>query len=377
MPGGRRAILSVSDKHGVVDLARGLVSLGYELLATDGTAKALRTAGVPVRGVSEYTGHPEVLGGRVKTLHPKVFAGILAPAGDEPDLARHGVEPVDLVVANLYPFEETIANPRGGPPGAGVEGGGARARGVRVPERLRRRDLQLPGPPERGGLPARPPDRASEGRGPPLWREPVPEGGDVPRCRPVRVRGDRGEAGREGARVQQLRRPGRGPPGGRGLRPSRGGRREAHEPVRRRPRGHARGRVPRRARRGPRVRVRRRRGPEPNRGPRDREGDEGTRARRGDRAGLRGGGARGPEGEEEGGVPRDADPGRVPGGPRPRHGPRPRGRPPPDDGVPRVPARGVEGRHEGPPDRGPAPGHGLRRPGEPLREVELNRPPAR
>ncbi|HEY4704779.1 MAG TPA: bifunctional phosphoribosylaminoimidazolecarboxamide formyltransferase/IMP cyclohydrolase [Thermoplasmata archaeon] len=111
MPGGRRAILSVSDKHGVVDLARGLVSLGYELLATDGTAKALRAAGVPVRGVSEYTGHPEVLGGRVKTLHPKVFAGILAPAGDEPDLARHGVEPVDLVVANLYPFEETIAKP--------------------------------------------------------------------------------------------------------------------------------------------------------------------------------------------------------------------------------------------------------------------------
>src|SRR3972149_3396101 len=85
MPGGRRAILSVSDKHGVVDLARGLVSLGYELLATDGTAKALRAAGVPVRGVSEYTGHPEVLGG--------------------------GVGPVDLVVANLYPFEETIAKP--------------------------------------------------------------------------------------------------------------------------------------------------------------------------------------------------------------------------------------------------------------------------
>src|SRR4030067_3141216 len=97
MPGGRRAILSVSDKHGAVDLARGLVSLGYELLATDGTAKALRAAGVPVRGVSEYTGHPEVLGGRVKTLHPKVFAGILAPAGDEPDLAPPGGEPAGVV----------------------------------------------------------------------------------------------------------------------------------------------------------------------------------------------------------------------------------------------------------------------------------------
>lgn len=112
MPGVRRAILSVSDKHGLVDFSRGLASLGYEILATDGTAKALRAEGVPVRSVSEYTGQPEVLGGRVKTLHPKIFAAILAVEGNEAELARYGIEPVDLVVANLYPFEETVAKPR-------------------------------------------------------------------------------------------------------------------------------------------------------------------------------------------------------------------------------------------------------------------------
>src|SRR3989442_15600930 len=112
MPGGRRAIVSVSDKLGIVDFSKGLVSLGYEILATDGTAKALRAGGVPVRSVSEYTGQPEVLGGRVKTLHPKIFAAILAVDGNEEELSRYGIEPVDLVVANLYPFEETVAKPR-------------------------------------------------------------------------------------------------------------------------------------------------------------------------------------------------------------------------------------------------------------------------
>jgi len=81
MPGGRRAILSVSDKTGIVDFAKGLVALGFSLLATDGTAKLLRSEGVPVRSVSEYTGQPEILGGRVKTLHPKIFAAILAVVG--------------------------------------------------------------------------------------------------------------------------------------------------------------------------------------------------------------------------------------------------------------------------------------------------------
>jgi len=111
MPGERRAILSVSDKRGIVDFATGLVALGYELLATDGTAKILRVDRVPVRNVADYTGHPEVLGGRVKTLHPKIFAAILAPEGRTDELRKDGVEPMDLVVANLYPFEETIAKP--------------------------------------------------------------------------------------------------------------------------------------------------------------------------------------------------------------------------------------------------------------------------
>ncbi len=111
MRDGRRAILSVSDKHGIVDFAKGLASLGYEILASDGTAKAVREAGVPARTISEYTGQPEILGGRVKTLHPKVFAAILAAAGTEPELARQDVRPVDLVAANLYPFEETVARP--------------------------------------------------------------------------------------------------------------------------------------------------------------------------------------------------------------------------------------------------------------------------
>src|SRR3989441_10846241 len=112
MPGGRRAIVSVSDKLGIVDFSKGLVSLGYEILATDGTAKALRAGGVPVRSVSEYTGQPEVLGGRVKTLHPKIFAGVLAVEGSEAEVAQDGIEPVDLVAANLYPFQETGSKPR-------------------------------------------------------------------------------------------------------------------------------------------------------------------------------------------------------------------------------------------------------------------------
>src|SRR5207247_4982048 len=100
-----------SDQCGISDVARGLLPLGYTLLATDGTAKALLAEGGPVESVSEYTGQPEVLGGRVKTLHPKIFAGILAVEGSEAELAPLGIAPVDLVVANLYPFEETIAKP--------------------------------------------------------------------------------------------------------------------------------------------------------------------------------------------------------------------------------------------------------------------------
>src|SRR5262249_50672846 len=102
-----RAILSVYDKTGVVDFARGLEALGVELFSTGGTESLLREAGVKVRGVQEITGFPEMLGGRVKTLHPAVHGGILAlrdDAGHLDELARHGLEPIDVVVSNLYPF---------------------------------------------------------------------------------------------------------------------------------------------------------------------------------------------------------------------------------------------------------------------------------
>ena len=110
----RRAIISVSDKTGVVDLARRLVLVGWEIVSSGGTASALADAGIPVTPVSDVTGFPECLGGRVKTLHPAVHAGILARR-DLPDhmqqLQTLGVVPVDLVVANLYPFRQTVARP--------------------------------------------------------------------------------------------------------------------------------------------------------------------------------------------------------------------------------------------------------------------------
>src|SRR5438094_7687475 len=102
-----RAILSVYDKTGVVDFARGLEALGFELFSTGGTEGLLREAGVNVRGVQEITEFPEMLGGRVKTLHPAVHGGILA-LRDDPghieELARYGLKPIDLVASNLYPF---------------------------------------------------------------------------------------------------------------------------------------------------------------------------------------------------------------------------------------------------------------------------------
>ena len=106
-----RALLSVYDKTGVVDFARGLEGLGFELFSTGGTEGLLRESGIQVRGVQELTGFPEMLGGRVKTLHPAVHGGILA-LRDDPghleELARHGVQPIDLVVSNLYPFLEVV-----------------------------------------------------------------------------------------------------------------------------------------------------------------------------------------------------------------------------------------------------------------------------
>ena len=108
----RRALISVSDKNGVVDFARRLFAMGFEIISTGGTAKALSEAGVKVVPVSEVTGAPEILGGRVKTLHPKIHGGILADLGD-PDhvqqLVKEDIGPIDLVCINLYPFEETVA----------------------------------------------------------------------------------------------------------------------------------------------------------------------------------------------------------------------------------------------------------------------------
>lgn len=110
----RRALLSVSDKTGLVDFARALASLEVALVASGGTASALRDAGLDVIDVETLTQSPEMLGGRVKTLHPRIHGGILARrdlASDQEDLAEHALETIDLVVVNLYPFEATVANP--------------------------------------------------------------------------------------------------------------------------------------------------------------------------------------------------------------------------------------------------------------------------
>jgi phosphoribosylaminoimidazolecarboxamide formyltransferase/IMP cyclohydrolase len=110
----QRALLSVSQKEGIVDFARALHTLGVELLSTGGTASLLQAAGIPVVAVSDYTGFPEILDGRVKTLHPRIHGGILAKREDpvhQSTLAMHGIEPIDLVAVNLYPFAEVIARP--------------------------------------------------------------------------------------------------------------------------------------------------------------------------------------------------------------------------------------------------------------------------
>lgn len=109
----KRALVSVSDKSGVVDFARGLTDLGIEVVSTGGTLRALREAGVPVTYISDVTGFPEILDGRVKTLHPNVHGGILALRNDEhlSQLQEHGIKPIDLVAVNLYPFRETVAKP--------------------------------------------------------------------------------------------------------------------------------------------------------------------------------------------------------------------------------------------------------------------------
>ena len=108
----RRALLSVSDKTGLVDFARALSRRNVELLSTGGTARALRDAGLAVIDVSAYTGFPEIMDGRVKTLHPRVHGGLLGRRGvDDAVMAKHDIPPIDLLVVNLYPFAQTVAKP--------------------------------------------------------------------------------------------------------------------------------------------------------------------------------------------------------------------------------------------------------------------------
>jgi len=114
MPLIKRALVSVSNKDGLVDFCRGLVEQGVEILSTGGTARALAEAGLPVRNISDYTGFPEMMDGRVKTLHPKVHGGLLAIRDNDEHMAaaeQHGIQMIDMVVVNLYPFRETIAKP--------------------------------------------------------------------------------------------------------------------------------------------------------------------------------------------------------------------------------------------------------------------------
>ena len=110
----QRAVISLSDKTGILQFAKDLQAFGVEILSTGGTAKALRESGLKIMDVSEYTGFPEMLDGRVKTLHPKIHGGLLG-IRDNPEHARkmkeHGIIPIDLVVVNLYPFEATVAKP--------------------------------------------------------------------------------------------------------------------------------------------------------------------------------------------------------------------------------------------------------------------------
>ncbi len=108
----RRALISVSDKTGILEFAKALTDMNVAILSTGGTYKALSEAGLPVTEVSQYTGFPEMMDGRVKTLHPKIHGGLLGRRGtDDAVMAEHGIDPIDMVVVNLYPFEATVAKP--------------------------------------------------------------------------------------------------------------------------------------------------------------------------------------------------------------------------------------------------------------------------
>src|SRR3712207_7082531 len=108
----RRALLTVSDKRGLVDFAKGLAELGVEIVSTGGTARELESAGIETRAIDDYTGFPEILDGRVKTLNPRIYAGLLAVRSKPEHVATLGeqeIEPIDLVCVNLYPFERTAS----------------------------------------------------------------------------------------------------------------------------------------------------------------------------------------------------------------------------------------------------------------------------
>lgn len=110
----KTVLISVSNKKGVIEFAKGLQSMGIKILSTGGTAKALRDAGLSVKDVSEHTGSPEMLDGRVKTLHPKIHGGLLSRRDNPKDMEeikKYGIDMIDMVVVNLYPFEETISKP--------------------------------------------------------------------------------------------------------------------------------------------------------------------------------------------------------------------------------------------------------------------------
>ncbi len=279
----RRALLSVSDKRGIADFARGLAGLGVELVSTGGTARELTEAGLEVRAIEDFTGFPEIMGGRVKTLHPKLYAGLLALRDDPEHMLaaeQHGIEFVDLVCVNLYPFERTagrrgateheaienidIGGPtmiraaaknfgftavvtrpeivRRGPAGARGRRRQALARHARV---ARRRGVLLHRPlrhgdralvrREAGGLPARADVGVREGDRPRLRREPAPARRLLRAGRRAHARALDGQAGRgQGPLVQQRAGPELGPPAGRGV--QRPGLRDhqAQQPVRRR-----------------------------------------------------------------------------------------------------------------------------------------------
>lgn len=114
MANRKKALISVTDKSGITELAQELVALGFEILSTGGTAKTLQSTGIPVTEVSAYTGFPEILDGRVKTLQPKIHGGLLGRRNDaqhREQMESLGIEPIDLLIVNLYAFEKTVANP--------------------------------------------------------------------------------------------------------------------------------------------------------------------------------------------------------------------------------------------------------------------------